>query len=227
MRWSRGWVWHGAVALVVVCLVAGAGLWIRCARQRSASTAATASASPTSAVDEVLCDAVPTAVVDNALMRVTNDWEYWHEPASSAGAYPSDADYRCAMFGERPPDETVLVLKIMYRAGQWYPWNVPSTNKTYASADGAIPFSLPDRQGEGYVWQWPRTEGVTVLWLAPQGQVYELQLYTLKNGATPHPDVVDTTEAEGMKTILDSVIDTIPPVADGPAHHATPKADTT
>ena len=77
------------------------------------------------------------------------------------------------------------------------------------------------------MWQWPRTEGVTVLWLAPQGQVYELQLYTLKNGATPHPDVVDTTEAEGMKTILDSVIDTIPPVADGPAHHATPKADTT
>ena len=47
------------------------------------------------------------------------------------------------------------------------------------------------------------------------------------DGAVPHSGVVDTAEDVGMKTALDGVIDTIPPVADGPAYHTASKADGT
>lgn len=65
--------------------------------------------------------------------------------ASTAEAHPADADYRHAMFGERPPDETILMLTVLYRARPWYLWNVSPTNKVYTPADGVVLFLTQGR----------------------------------------------------------------------------------
>ena len=186
-----------------------------CARGNGA---AEASPSPTFLDEQTVCEITSTDALREAVSFQTVDYEYWHD------SYPNKPDqnsFQCRIRGREPDRENDSKVSMLYMPGGRLN-DIGDRPFTDLDGEGYDPLVLDGVEGRGYIWlDSPNVDGVITdvdaAWLYPDNHVLEFQYFI--EGRPDHG--YDDTTLEGVRTLMTTIIPTIPETAAGPDQRYT------
>jgi len=150
----------------------------------------------------------------------TVDYEYWHD------SYPNKPDqnsFQCRIRGRNASANlSPTAFYISYEPGGYLDAIGGIRPFTDLDGEGYDPLVLDGVEGRGYMWlDSPNVDGVItdvdVAWLYPDNHVLEFQYFI--EGRPDHG--YDDTTLEGVRTLMTTIIPTIPETAAGPDQRYT------
>ena len=213
-----------AVVRSMLCVVSCAALALSlalglagCARGNGAAEAST---SPTFLDEQAVCEVTSTDALREAVSFQTVDYEYWHD------SYPNKPDqngFQCRIRGrDASANLSPTAFYISYEPGGYLDAIGGIRPFTDLDGEGYDPLVLDGVEGRGYIWlSRPNVDGVITgvdaAWLYPDNHVLEFQYFI--RGRPDHG--YDDTTLEGVRTLMTTIIPTIPETAAGPDQRYT------
>ena len=200
------------VTAVVACVALALGP-AGCARGNGA---AEASPSPTFLDEQTVCEITSTDALREAVSFWTTGYDYSH---SSYPKKPDQNSFQCRIRGWEPDRENSPTLNILYMPGGRLN---DIGDRPFTDGEGHDPLVLDGVEGRGYIWlSRPNIDGVITsvdaAWLYPDNHVLELQYFI--RGRPDHG--YDDTTLEGVRTLMTTIIPTVPETAAGPDQRYT------
>ena len=207
-----------AVVRSMLCVVSCAALALELAGCARGNGAAEASPSPTFLDEQTVCEVTSTDALREAVSFQTVDYEYWHD------SYPKKPDqngFQCRIRGWEPDRENDSKVSMLYMPGGRLN-DIGDRPFTDLDGEGHDPLVLDGVEGRGYIWlSRPNVDGVITgvdaAWLYPDNHVLEFQYFI--EGRPDHG--YDDTTLEGVRTLITTIIPTIPKTAAGPDQRYT------
>ena len=176
------------------------------------------SPSPTFLDEQAVCEVTSTDALREAVSFQTVDYEYWHD------SYPKKPDqngFQCRIRGWEPDRENDSKVSMLYMPGGRLN-DIGDRPFTDLDGEGYDPLVLDGVEGRGYIWlSRPNIDGVITsvdaAWLYPDNHVLEFQYFI--EGRPDHG--YDDTTLEGVRTLITTIIPTIPETAAGPDQRYT------
>ena len=207
-----------AVVRSMLCVVSCAALALAlelagCARGNGA---AEASPSPTFLDEQTVCEITSTDALREAVSFWTTGYDYWY-----GGSTPEQSGLRCRIRGWEPDRENDSKVSMLYMPGGRLN-DIGDRPFTDLDGEGYDPLVLDGVEGRGYMWlDSPNVDGVItdvdVAWLYLDNHVLEFQYFI--EGRPDHG--YDDTTLEGVRTLMTTIIPTIPETAAGPDQRYT------
>ena len=187
-----------------------------CARGNGA---AEASPSPTFLDEQTVCEITSTDALREAVSFWTTGCDY---SRSSYPKKPGRNGFQCRIRGREPDRENDSKVSMLYMPGGRL--NNIGGDRPFTDLDGEgyDPLVLDGVEGRGYIWlSRPNIDGVITgvdaAWLYPDNHVLEFQYFI--EGRPDHG--YDDTTLEGVRTLMTTIIPTIPETAAGPDQRYT------
>ena len=209
-----------AVVRSMLCVVSCAALALELAGCARGNGAAEASPSPTFLDEQAVCEITSTDALREAVSFQTVDYEYWHD------SYPNKPDqnsFQCRIRGRNASANlSPTAFYISYEPGGYLDAIGGIRPFTGLDGEGHDPLVLDGVEGRGYIWlSRPNIDGVITgvdaAWLYPDNHVLEFQYFI--RGRPDHG--YDDTTLEGVRTLMTTIIPTIPETAAGPDQRYT------
>ena len=209
-----------AVVRSMLCVVSCAALALGPAGCARGNGAAEASPSPTFLDEQAVCEITSTDALREAVSFQTVDYEYWHD------SYPNKPDqngFQCRIRGrDASANLSPTAFYISYEPGGYLDAIGGIRPFTDLDGEGHDPLVLDGVEGRGYIWlSRPNIDGVITsvdaAWLYPDNHVLEFQYFI--EGRPDHG--YDDTTLEGVRTLMTTIIPTIPETAAGPDQRYT------
>ena len=209
-----------AVVRSMLCVVSCAALALELAGCARGNGAAEASPSPTFLDEQAVCEVTSTDALREAVSFQTVDYEYWHD------SYPNKPDqnsFQCRIRGrDASANLSPTAFYISYEPGGYLDAIGGIRPFTDLDGEGHDPLVLDGVEGRGYIWlSRPNIDGVITgvdaAWLYPDNHVLEFQYFI--EGRPDHG--YDDTTLEGVRTLMTTIIPTIPETAAGPDQRYT------
>ena len=209
-----------AVVRSMLCVVSCAALALEPAGCARGNGAAEASPSPTFLDEQTVCEVTSTDALREAVSFQTVDYEYWHD------SYPNKPDqnsFQCRIRGRNASANlSPTAFYISYEPGGYLDAIGGIRPFTDLDGEGHDPLVLDGVEGRGYIWlSRPNIDGVITgvdaAWLYPDNHVLEFQYFI--RGRPDHG--YDDTTLEGVRTLMTTIIPTIPETAAGPDQRYT------
>ena len=209
-----------AVVRSMLCVVSCAALALGPAGCARGHGAAEASPSPTFLDEQAVCEVTSTDALREAVSFQTVDYEYWHD------SYPNKPDqnsFQCRIRGrDASANLSPTAFYISYEPGGYLDAIGGIRPFTDLDGEGHDPLVLDGVEGRGYIWlSRPNIDGVITgvdaAWLYPDNHVLEFQYFI--EGRPDHG--YDDTTLEGVRTLMTTIIPTIPKTAAGPDQRYT------
>ena len=211
-----------AVVRSMLCVVSCAALALGpagCGRGLVNRVTGSPSPSPTFLDEQAVCEITSTDALREAVSFWTTGYDYSH---SSYPKKPDQNGFQCRIRGWEPDRENSPTLDILYMPGGRL--NNIGGDRPFTELDGEgyDPLVLDGVEGRGYMWlDSPNVDGVItgvdVAWLYPDNHVLEFQYFI--RGRPDHG--YDDTTLEGVRTLMTTIIPTIPETAAGPDQRYT------
>ena len=209
-----------AVVRSMLCVVSCAALALGPAGCARGNGAAEASPSPTFLDEQAVCEITSTDALREAVSFQTVDYEYWHD------SYPNKPDqnsFQCRIRGRNASANlSPTAFYISYEPGGYLDAIGGIRPFTDLDGEGHDPLVLDGVEGRGYIWlSRPNIDGVITgvdaAWLYPDNHVLEFQYFI--RGRPDHG--YDDTTLEGVRTLMTTIIPTVPETAAGPDQRYT------
>ena len=204
------------VTAVVACVALALGP-AGCGRGLVNRVTGSPSPSPTFLDEQAVCEITSTDALREAVSFWTTGYDYWY-----GGSTPEQSGLRCRIRGWEPDRENSPTLDILYMPGGRL--NNIGGDRPFTDLDGEghDPLVLDGVEGRGYIWlSRPNVDGVITgvdaAWLYPDNHVLEFQYFI--RGRPDHG--YDDTTLEGVRTLMTTIIPTIPETAAGPDQRYT------
>ena len=204
------------VTAVVACVALALGP-AGCGRGLVNRVTGSPSPSPTFLDEQAVCEITSTDALREAVSFWTTGYDYWY-----GGSTPEQSGLRCRIRGWEPDRENSPTLDILYMPGGRL--NNIGGDRPFTDLDGEghDPLVLDGVEGRGYIWlSRPNVDGVITgvdaAWLYPDNHVLEFQYFI--EGRPDHG--YDDTTLEGVRTLMTTIIPTIPKTAAGPDQRYT------
>ena len=204
------------VTAVVACAALALGP-AGCGRGLVNRVTGSPSPSPTFLDEQAVCEITSTDALREAVSFWTTGYDYWY-----GGSTPEQSGLRCRIRGWEPDRENSPTLDILYMPGGRL--NNIGGDRPFTDLDGEghDPLVLDGVEGRGYMWlDSPNVDGVITsvdaAWLYPDNHVLEFQYFI--RGRPDHG--YDDTTLEGVRTLMTTIIPTIPETAAGPDQRYT------
>ena len=204
------------VTAVVACVALALGP-AGCGRGLVNRVTGSPSPSPTFLDEQAVCEITSTDALREAVSFWTTGYDYWY-----GGSTPEQSGLRCRIRGWEPDRENSPTLDILYMPGGRL--NNIGGDRPFTDLDGEghDPLVLDGVEGRGYIWlSRPNIDGVITgvdaAWLYPDNHVLEFQYFI--EGRPDHG--YDDTTLEGVRTLMTTIIPTIPKTAAGPDQRYT------
>ena len=204
------------VTAVVACVALALGP-AGCGRGLVNRVTGSPSPSPTFLDEQAVCEITSTDALREAVSFWTTGYDYWY-----GGSTPEQSGLRCRIRGWEPDRENSPTLDILYMPGGRL--NNIGGDRPFTDLDGEghDPLVLDGVEGRGYIWlSRPNIDGVITsvdaAWLYPDNHVLEFQYFI--EGRPDHG--YDDTTLEGVRTLMTTIIPTIPETAAGPDQRYT------
>ena len=206
------------VTAVVACAALALGP-AGCGRGLVNRVTGSPSPSPTFLDEQAVCEVTSTDALREAVSFQTVDYEYWHDN------YPKKPDqngFQCRIRGWEPDRENDSKVSMLYLPGGRLN-NIGGIRPfTDLDGEGHDPLVLDGVEGRGYIWlSRPNIDGVITgvdaAWLYPDNHVLEFQYFI--RGRPDHG--YDDTTLEGVRTLMTTIIPTVPETAAGPDQRYT------
>ena len=188
-----------------------------CARGNGA---AEASPSPTFLDEQAVCEVTSTDALREAVSFWTTGYDYSH---SSYPNKPDQNSFQCRIRGRNASANlSPTAFYISYEPGGYLGHTGGRHPFTDLDGEGYDPLVLDGVEGRGYIWlSRPNVDGVITgvdaAWLYPDNHVLEFQYFI--RGRPDHG--YDDTTLEGVRTLMTTIIPTIPETAAGPDQRYT------
>ena len=188
-----------------------------CARGNGA---AEASPSPTFLDEQAVCEVASTDALREAVSFWTTGYDYSH---SSYPNKPDQNSFQCRIRGRNASANlSPTAFYISYEPGGYLDAIGGIRPFTDLDGEGHDPLVLDGVEGRGYMWlDSPNVDGVITsvdaAWLYPDNHVLEFQYFI--EGRPDHG--YDDTTLEGVRTLMTTIIPTIPETAAGPDQRYT------
>ena len=207
------------VTAVVACAALALGP-AGCGRGLVNRMTSSPSPSPTFLDEQAVCEVTSTDALREAVSFQTVDYEYWHD------SYPKKPDqnsFQCRIRGrDASANLSPTAFYISYEPGGYLDAIGGIRPFTDLDGEGHDPLVLDGVEGRGYMWlDSPNVDGVITsvdaAWLYPDNHVLEFQYFI--EGRPDHG--YDDTTLEGVRTLITTIIPTIPETAAGPDQRYT------
>ena len=208
-----------AVVRSMLCVVSCAALALELAGCARGNGAAEASPSPTFLDEQTVCEITSTDALREAVSFWTTGYDYSH---SSYPKKPDQNGFQCRIRGWEPDRENDSKVSMLYLPGGRLN-NIGGIRPfTELDGEGYDPLVLDGVEGRGYIWlSRPNVDGVITgvdaAWLYPDNHVLEFQYFI--EGRPDHG--YDDTTLEGVRTLMTTIIPTVPETAAGPDQRYT------
>ena len=209
-----------AVVRSMLCVVSCAALALGPAGCARGNGAAEASPSPTFLDEHTVCEITSTDALREAVSFWTTGYDYSH---SSYPKKPDQNGFQCRIRGrDASANLSPTAFYISYEPGGYLDAIGGIRPFTDLDGEGYDPLVLDGVEGRGYMWlDSPNVDGVItgvdVAWLYPDNHVLEFQYFI--EGRPDHG--YDDTTLEGVRTLITTIIPTIPETAAGPDQRYT------
>ena len=206
-----------AVVRSMLCVVSCAALALGpagCGRGLVNRVTGSPSPSPTFLDEQAVCEVTSTDALREAVSFWTTGYDYSH---SSYPKKPDQNGFQCRIRGWEPDRENDSKVSMLYLPGGRLN-NIGGIRPfTDLDGEGYDPLVLDGVEGRGYMWlDSPNVDGVItdvdVAWLYPDNHVLEFQYFI--EGRPDHG--YDDTTLEGVRTLMTTIIPTVPETAAGP-----------
>ena len=205
------------VTAVVACVALALGP-AGCGRGLVNRVTGSPSPSPTFLDEQAVCEITSTDALREAVSFWTTGYDYSH---SSYPKKPDQNGFQCRIRGWEPDRENDSKVSMLYMPGGRLN-DIGDRPFTDLDGEGYDPLVLDGVEGRGYMWlDSPNVDGVItdvdVAWLYPDNHVLEFQYFI--EGRPDHG--YDDTTLEGVRTLITTIIPTIPKTAAGPDQRYT------
>ena len=205
------------VTAVVACAALALGP-AGCGRGLVNRVTGSPSPSPTFLDEQAVCEITSTDALREAVSFWTTGYDYSH---SSYPKKPDQNGFQCRIRGWEPDRENDSKVSMLYMPGGRLN-DIGDRPFTDLDGEGYDPLVLDGVEGRGYMWlDSPNVDGVItdvdVAWLYPDNHVLEFQYFI--EGRPDHG--YDDTTLEGVRTLMTTIIPTIPETAAGPDQRYT------
>jgi len=176
------------------------------------------SPSPTFLDEQAVCEVTSTDALREAVSFWTTGYDYSH---SSYPKKPDQNGFQCRIRGWEPDRENDSKVSMLYMPGGRLN-DIGDRPFTDLDGEGHDPLVLDGVEGRGYMWlDSPNVDGVITgvdaAWLYPDNHVLEFQYFI--EGRPDHG--YDDTTLEGVRTLMTTIIPTVPETAAGPDQRYT------
>ena len=210
-----------AVVRSMLCVVSCAALALGpagCGRGLVNRVTGSPSPSPTFLDEQAVCEVTSTDALREAVSFWTTGYDYSH---SSYPKKPDQNGFQCRIRGWEPDRENDSKVSMLYMPGGRLN-DIGDRPFTDLDGEGYDPLVLDGVEGRGYMWlDSPNVDGVITsvdaAWLYPDNHVLEFQYFI--RGRPDHG--YDDTTLEGVRTLMTTIIPTIPETAAGPDQRYT------
>ena len=205
------------VTAVVACAALALGP-AGCGRGLVNRVTGSPSPSPTFLDEQAVCEVTSTDALREAVSFWTTGYDYSH---SSYPKKPDQNGFQCRIRGWEPDRENDSKVSMLYMPGGRLN-DIGDRPFTDLDGEGYDPLVLDGVEGRGYMWlDSPNVDGVITsvdaAWLYPDNHVLEFQYFI--EGRPDHG--YDDTTLEGVRTLMTTIIPTIPETAAGPDQRYT------